>query len=74
MKKTSPTLVVENPEYETARNNLQVCMRGTIEETVSQIRRLLPSFKCGNGGSHVWVSSCDNERIAIIYFEDNEAK
>lgn len=63
------TLVIENAEYEAARENLESCIGETLSETVDNIRETLPAFKCGRGGSHVWISNPDNnERIAVIYF------
>jgi hypothetical protein len=67
MKATTPRLVIENQNF--ASLNLEGCIKDDMELTVNEIRNRFPSFKCGRGGSHVWVSTCDNERIAVIYYE-----
>lgn len=59
---------IENEKYADALSNLKACVSITRQETVKNIERLLPTFKTGYGGNHVWVSTQDNERVAIIYF------
>lgn len=31
--------------------------------------RYLPALKIGAGGSHLWISNKENERLAVIYFK-----
>jgi len=61
-----PTLKIENEKYKCAENNIRLCIRPTKQETLEQMKKIIPHFKFGAGGSHIWVSLPDNERIAII--------
>lgn len=36
-------------------------------DIVRNYQNYLPSLKCGYGGSHIWISNQQNERLAIIY-------
>ena len=65
----NPRLTIEDKKYNNIDFNQCIC--DTREETVNKLEQLMPNFKCGYGGSHVWISTNDNKRIAIIEFREN---
>lgn len=40
------------------------------ERLVKHFSHYLPALKIGAGGSHLWISNKENERLAIIYFNN----
>ena len=64
----NPKLIIENPYFLCAINNIKICIDKDKQKTVENIKHFLPELKSGFGGSHVWISTKEDKRIAIIYF------
>lgn len=61
-------LTIENENYSCFKNDIKECITDSKKTTAEKIAAKFPAFKSGFGGSHVWVSLPNNERIAIINF------
>lgn len=56
-----------------ADNNINVIYTKTKgmdkADIVRNFQNYLPALKCGYGGSHIWISNQQNERLAVIYIK-----
>lgn len=58
---------IENSSYQTALSTLRSIIADSKQETCERInRRFSPELKSGWGGSHIWISDRNNNRVAII--------
>ena len=67
-KKCLHKIEVENLNFANIYHQLRdecIVNRDKVK-TVENIKATFPQFKTGFGGSHVWISTQDNNRIAII--------
>lgn len=41
----------------------------SIDADLNSINQAVKGMKTGRGGSHIWVSNPDNQRVAIIHYK-----
>lgn len=65
-------IVIENPNYQAVLQYLQYDHKfnGNIDADLYNLQLAACRFnvKIGRGGSHIWVSNTENERIAMITY------